>query len=96
MSGTTFLYRWKKEQLQNSNPITLVNDKPLVGNRLTTYTLALCDWNATLERALLGARLILSVQKGWNDGLPYARVLDDSLKLIVFDWGIVSFINVAS
>lgn len=66
--------------LNPSNPVTLFNDKPLVGNRLTTHALALCDWNAKLEKALLGARLIVSVQKGWNDVLPYARVLDDTLK----------------
>ena len=47
---------------------------------MTTHTLGLCDWNAKLDKALLGARLIVSVQKGWNDVLPYARVLDDTLK----------------
>ncbi len=66
--------------LNASSPVTLFNEKPLVGNRLTTHTLALCDWNAKLEKALLGARLIVSQQKGWDEVLPYARVLDDTLK----------------
>lgn len=68
--------------LNPASPITLVGDKPLPGNRLTTHALALCDWNAKLEKALLGARLVVSVQKGWNDVLPYARVLDDTLKTV--------------
>jgi hypothetical protein len=66
--------------LSAATPITLSNEKPLPGNRLTTHTLTLCEWNAKLDKALLGARLIVSVQKGWNEVLPYARVLDDSLK----------------
>lgn len=66
--------------LNASTPITLANEKPLPGNRLTTHALALCEWNAKLDKALLGARLIVSVQKGWNGALPYARVLDDTLK----------------
>jgi hypothetical protein len=66
--------------LSAATPITLSNDKPLPGNRLTTHTLTLCEWNAKLDKALLGARLIVSVQKGWNEVLPYARILDDSLK----------------
>ena len=66
--------------LNASAPITLANEKSLPGNRLTTHALALCEWNAKLDKALLGARLIVSVQKGWNDALSYARVLDDTLK----------------
>ena len=66
--------------LNTSTPIMLANEKPLPGNRLTTHALALCEWNAKLDKALLGARLIVSVQKGWNEVLPYARVLDDTLK----------------
>lgn len=66
--------------LNAASPITLANEKSLPGNRLTTHALALCDWNAKLDKALLGARLIVSVQKGWNEALPYARVLDDALK----------------
>lgn len=66
--------------LNPASPITLIGDKALPGNRLTTHALALCDWNAKLDKALLGARLIVSVQKGWNEVLPYARVLDDTLK----------------
>ncbi len=66
--------------LNPSSPITLINEKPLVGNRLTTHALALCEWNAKLEKALLGARLCVSQQKGWDEVLPYARVLDDALK----------------
>jgi hypothetical protein len=33
-----------------------------------------------MDKALLGARIVASVQKGWNEVLPYARVLDDALK----------------
>jgi hypothetical protein len=60
--------------------VELVNGKPLPGNRLTAHTLTLCEWNAKLDRAMLGARILLSAQKGWNEVLPYARVLDDTLK----------------
>ena len=63
-----------------STPITLIDQTPLAKNRLTTHALALCDWNAKLDKALLGARIVVSVQKGWNEVLPYARVLDDTLK----------------
>jgi len=63
-----------------SAKVELVNGKPLPGNRLTAHTLTLCDWNAKLDKAMLGARLVLSAQKGWNEVLPYARVLDDTLK----------------
>jgi hypothetical protein len=42
--------------------------------------LGLIDWNAKLDKALLGARLVKSSQKGWNDVLPYARVLDEAFK----------------
>ncbi len=77
--------------LNPSSPITLANhvaaslrDANRVSERLvhvlTTHTLALCDWNAKLDKALLGARLVVSVQKGWKEVLPYARVLDDTLK----------------
>ena len=66
--------------LNPGSPITLIDQKPLPGNRLTTHALAQCDWNAKLDKALLGARLVVSVQKGWNEVLPYARVLDDTLK----------------
>jgi hypothetical protein len=66
--------------LNSATPITLANEKPLPGNRLTTHALALCEWNAKLDKALLGARLIVSMQKGWNEVLPYARILDDTLK----------------
>ena len=68
--------------LNTATPITLSNEKSLPGNRLTTHALTLCEWNAKLDKALLGSRLIVSVQKGWNEVLPYARVLDDSLKTI--------------
>lgn len=66
--------------LNPSSPITLVDQTPLAKNRLTTHALALCEWNAKLDKALLGGRIVVSVQKGWNDVLPYARVLDDTLK----------------
>jgi hypothetical protein len=68
--------------LNAASPVTLANEKPLPGNRLTTHALALCDWNARLDKALLGARMVVSVQKGWNEVLPYARVLDDTLKTV--------------
>ncbi len=60
--------------------VELVNGKPLPGNRLTAHTLTLCEWNGKLDKSMLGARLVLSAQKGWNEVLPYARVLDDILK----------------
>ena len=66
--------------LNSSTPITLTNGKQLPGNKLTTHALPLCDWNAKLDKALLGARLVVSIQKGWNEVLPYARVLDNTLK----------------
>ena len=50
----------------------------LPGDRITPHTLPYCEWNARLDKALLGARLIQSTQKGWNEVLPYARVLDAS------------------
>ena len=33
-----------------------------------------------LDRALLGSRLVESLHKGWNEVLPYARILDPDLK----------------
>jgi hypothetical protein len=66
--------------LNQSSPITLIDQTPLAKNRLTTHALALCEWNAKLDKALLGARIVVSIQKGWNEVLPYARVLDDTLK----------------
>ena len=66
--------------LNPNTTITLVNGKPLPGNKLTAHTIGLCKWNTTLDKALLGARLVASVQKGWNEMLPYARILDSSLK----------------
>jgi hypothetical protein len=66
--------------LNPSTQIQLSDGKPLPANRLTPHTLGLMKWNAQLERALLGARIMASVQKGWNEVLPFARVLDDTLK----------------
>jgi hypothetical protein len=66
--------------LNPTTQIQLSNGKPLPANRLTPHTLGLVKWNTQLERALLGARIIASVQKGWDEVLPFARVLDDSLK----------------
>src|SRR5262249_51826775 len=60
--------------------VTLSNGQPLPGDRLTAHTLPLCDWNARLDRALLGSRLVESLHKGWNEVLPYARILDPNLK----------------
>jgi hypothetical protein len=60
--------------------VTLSNGRPLPGDRLTAHTLPLCEWNARLDRALLGSRLVVSLYQGWNEVLPYARVLDSSLK----------------
>jgi len=59
---------------------TLSNGQPLPGDRLTAHTLPLCEWNARLDRALLGSRLVESLRKGWNEVLPYARILDPGLK----------------
>ena len=69
--------------LNAATQIQLANGKPLPGNQLTAHTLALCKWNTQLDKALLGARIVTSVHKGWNEVLPYARVLDDSLKTAV-------------
>lgn len=45
--------------------VTLSNGRPLPGDRLTAHALPLCDWNARLDRALLGSRLVESLHKGW-------------------------------
>jgi tetratricopeptide (TPR) repeat protein len=66
--------------LNPATQIQLTNGKPLPANKLTAHTLGLCKWNSQMDKALLGARIVAAVQKGWNDVLPYARVLDDSLK----------------
>lgn len=66
--------------LNPATQIQLTNGKPLPANKLTAHTLGLCKWNSQMDKALLGARIVASVQKGWNEVLPYARVLDDSLK----------------
>jgi hypothetical protein len=66
--------------LNLSSPIQLANGKPLPANKLTAHTIGLVKWNAQLDKALLGARIVRSVQKGWNEVLPFARVLDDTFK----------------
>lgn len=66
--------------LNLSSPVLLSNGKALPSNKLTPHTLAMCEWNAKLDKALLGSRIVVSVQKGWNEVLPYARVLDPNLK----------------
>lgn len=66
--------------LNQAAPIQLLNGKPLPGNKLTAHTLGLVKWNTQLDKALLGARITASIQKGWNEILPFARVLDDGLK----------------
>jgi hypothetical protein len=66
--------------LSQAAPIQLLNGKPLPGNKLTAHTIGLVKWNTQLDKALLGARITASIQKGWNEVLPFARVLDDSLK----------------
>lgn len=58
--------------LNPSSAITLIDQTPLAKNRLTTHALALCEWNAKLDKALLGARIVVSVQKGWNEVLQYS------------------------
>jgi hypothetical protein len=69
------------EVVLNPNaPIQMTNSKTLAGNRLTAHTLGLCRWNVQLDKALLGARIVESIHKGWNEVLPFARVLDYSLK----------------
>ena len=70
---------WELE-LNKAAPVPLVNGKPLPGNKLTAHTLGLVKWNTQLDKALLGARIFASTQKGWDEVLPYARVLDDALK----------------
>ncbi|MGI8601810.1 MAG: hypothetical protein ACR2OZ_02295 [Verrucomicrobiales bacterium] len=66
--------------LNPATPAQLADGKPLPGNKLTAHTLGLVEWNAKLDKSLLGARLVFSTQKGWNEVLPYARVLDPNLK----------------
>ncbi len=66
--------------LNPSPSIQLANGKPLPGNKLTAHTLGLVKWNAQLDKALLGARLVTSAQKGWDEVLAFARVLDNTLK----------------
>ncbi len=66
--------------LNTANQITLLDQIVLSKNRLTTHALAQCEWNAKLDRALLGARIVVSIQKGWNEVAPFTRVLDDTLK----------------
>ncbi|MEI6176958.1 MAG: hypothetical protein WCS43_08705 [Verrucomicrobiota bacterium] len=66
--------------LNPASPVQTHDGKPLPGNKLNAHTLAIVDWNAKLDKALLGARLIASTRKGWNEVLPFARVLDSSLK----------------
>ena len=70
---------WEVE-LNPSPAIQFANGSPLPGNRLTAHTLGLVKWNAQLGKALLGARLVASTQKGWDEVLPFARVLDGTLK----------------
>jgi hypothetical protein len=66
--------------IRPNHGLTLKNGKGLTGDRITNRVLGLIDWNAKLDKALLGARLVKSSPKGWNDVLPYARVLDEAFK----------------
>src|SRR5207237_288696 len=66
--------------LRANSGYTLNNGRPVSNDQLTSHQLALCDWNSKLDKAMLGARLVESAHKGWNDVLPYARVLDRNLK----------------
>jgi hypothetical protein len=66
--------------IKPNHGLMLNNGKALSGDRLKSRVLGLMDWNAKLDKALLGARLVKSSQKGWNDILPYARVLNETLK----------------
>jgi hypothetical protein len=66
--------------LNPATQISTIDGKPLPGNKLTAHTLGLIEWNAKLDKGLLGSRLVVSTQKGWNDVLPYARILDENLK----------------
>jgi hypothetical protein len=66
--------------LKSGSGFTLTDGRTLPGDRVTPHILPYCEWNAKLDKALLGARLVQSTQKGWNEVLPYARVLDPNLK----------------
>ena len=66
--------------LNAATQILLTNGKPLPANKLTAHTLGLCKWSSQMDKALLGARIVVSLHKGWNEVLPFARMLDDSLK----------------
>jgi hypothetical protein len=56
--------------LKPDSGVTLANGRPLPGDRLNAHNLSLCDWNAKLDRAMPGCRLMKSVARGWNDMLP--------------------------
>jgi hypothetical protein len=66
--------------LKPGSGYALSNGKPIPRDRVTAHLLPLCDWNAKLDKALYGARLVRSTQKGWNEVLPFARVLDPEFK----------------
>ncbi len=66
--------------LKPGSGVTLPDGKPIPGDRLTAHTVPLVDWNAKLDKALMGARLVVSAHKAWNDILPWARVLEPQLK----------------
>lgn len=66
--------------LNPATSIQLANGKLLPGNKLTAHALALVKWNTQLDKALLGARIVKSVETKWDAVLPFARVLDETLK----------------
>src|SRR5262249_2960359 len=53
--------------LKPGNGYLLSNGKTVPRDQITAHLLPLCDWNAKLDKALHGARLVRSTQKGWNE-----------------------------
>ena len=67
-------------QFREGTQFTLTTGKALPGNKISAYVLPHVEWSTRLEKALLGARLQISTETGWNDVLEYARVVATALK----------------
>lgn len=67
-------------KLREGTDFTLTSGKKPIGGKLTAHNIPHAEWSSRLEKALLGARLQISTELGWNAVLDYARVLDPELK----------------
>ncbi len=67
-------------KLREGTDFTLTSGRRPVRGELTDHDIPHVEWSNKLEKALLGARLQISVRLGWNVVLEYARVLDPELK----------------